>query len=503
MRGMTMSDDVKSRLYSAWGTMGVVAVFSLLNALIRRIAGPTLSMDDAKTALFTQRWQWGYQPDNPPLFEWLLTALQTFMGNGIWGFLLLKYLGLCAAAYFMHVAVSAYTDRRVAFVTTISAVLLYQIGWNFHQAFTHSALLVPGVLAALVAGLAYLRAPTIARAAIFGAAAGISLLTKYNAALFLVPFLISAAAAPETRKALLNARSVLILALMALILSPHIFWFLGQSSHYTETLDTTLGLAGGYWSRVGGGLETYLISVLTFFLPWGLLALWLRPKGGIAWQWEELILLRTSVIGLLALLAAIFLAGIGNVSERYLIPVLLPGYIAMMTALLRVRPNTAPQWLAASGAFAVLVMAIRIATYVHPGPPLCDKCGEFIPYEALAARVGEVVPEGATLIVREENTGGNMVRLFPHSKVRVFTSMLFDNPLTQHEDGRPCYLIWSEDMVYGVPLEESVEYAYTDPRTVMVTLPWRHFGERRQTTWGITPITDEEKYAHFCTSARP
>ena len=155
----------------------------------------------------------------------------------------------------------------------------------------------------------------------------------------------------------------------------------------------------------------------------------------------------------------------------------------------------------ACGVLAVLVVILRIVTYLFPGPPLCSDCREFVPYEGLEAPLSQMAPEGSILLVREENTGGNLVSMFPNSPVRVLTSFRLMNPV--RDEGRACYYVWSEDMVGGAPLEKVFTFAYEDSETVMVEVPWTHPLRKdgfRHTVWGITPITRPDLYAYFCTA---
>ncbi|MEZ5917693.1 MAG: hypothetical protein R3C40_09060 [Parvularculaceae bacterium] len=41
--------------------------------------------------MLTQSWRGGYLPENPPLFEWMLIAVQGLAGPALAGFLVVKY----------------------------------------------------------------------------------------------------------------------------------------------------------------------------------------------------------------------------------------------------------------------------------------------------------------------------------------------------------------------------------------------------------------------------
>ncbi|WP_370338140.1 ArnT family glycosyltransferase [Parvularcula marina] len=484
--------------YSLRLTLIVVTIFGVLSALVRRIAGDYLSMDDAKTNVFTQVWQWGYQPNNPPLFEWLIKILHHLTTGDLWSFLLVKYLALIVAAGFIHAAVRTYAGQREAFGTAIGMVLLYQVGWNFHQAFTHSALLLPAVSALIWAGLMSFRQPSYFHMFVLGLTVGISLLTKYNSGLFVAGYLLASLANPRIRTVILARRFIIAPLVTAAIILPHAIWFLAQSSAYRETLETTMGLEGAYWDRLGEGLLSLIVATISFYVPWAFLIAPLAKGKGLVWFSEERLLIRSTVLSLLIMVAAVVLFGMGNVSERYLIPVLLPAYVGVTSVVLRAQKSLRP-WVTLCVAIAVLVTVIRVVTYLFPGPPFCKDCREYIPYAALEEPIRAVAPEGSVLIVREENTGGNLVEMFPASPVRVLTSFNLINPIG--EEGLSCFYIWSEDMVGGVAVPPPLDYVYNDPRTVYVEAPWRHMLKPegfRKTVWGITPVDKPSLYELFC-----
>nr|WP_246408803.1 glycosyltransferase family 39 protein [Parvularcula dongshanensis] len=458
-------------------------------------------MDDAKTNLFTQVWQWGYQADNPPLFEWLIKLLHPLAGGGIYSFLVLKYAALAAAAGFLYLAARRFASREVSFGAAMGMVLLYQVGWNYHQAFTHSALLLTAVCGGMWSGLVLARRGRASDFAVFGAALGVGLMTKYNYILFAVPFLVAGLTLPEARGRLLKPAVLLVpLAAMPFLL-PHALWLLERGTAYSATLEGSLGLAGTRLERLGEGAEQLVIACVSFFLPWALIAVPFWRRGHAEATFESRILVRTSLIaiGLIGLGVAF---GVGSVSERYVIPALLPAYLAWTVRLLKAPRRLSP-YLTASAGFTVLVLAIRLAEFAFPGPPFCEDCRRFTPYEALEAKLAEATPSGSVYLSREENTAGNLVAAFPDAKVRSLNLLPFINPTD--ELSRPCYYVWSEDTVGGVPLEDVFAFAYDDPHTIYVDAPWRHplkpDGWRR-TRWGVTPLTGR-LYTQFCTPGRP
>ena len=488
------------------GTLFVAVLWGVLNALLRRAVSPWLSGDDAKTNLFTQAWRWGYQADNPPLFEWMTKLLHVVTPSDLWSFLVLKYACVVAAALFTHLSVRRMVGgaggERAGFVAAASLVLLYPVGWSLHQAFTHSALLLAASAAFVWALLRLTERRWTRDYLVLGAVLGVGLLSKYNFAILAAAGLAACALRPGTRRAVADPRLALSLALAAALVAPHAAWLVSGAEAYRSTLSVTLGLEGSHAGRALAGTGALLVAGLSFLLPWGLVAGWrwrgLRPVLREA----ERLLLTISGLGLALMLLGIVAVGASEVSERYVLPVMLPAYLALSAALLRAGAGRA--LLLASAAVAVLVIAVRTASALVPAPPFCDDCWDFVPYGALTETLAETVPPGSVLLAREENTAGNLVQAFPDAKVLSLNLIPFMNPT----DGtrRPCYYVWSEDMTHGVPLHPVFRFAYDDPQTVLVNALWRHplrTDGFRRTVWGVTPLDTPRLYERFCVPDAP
>ena len=492
-----------------YGTLIVAVLWGLANALLRRATSPWLSGDDAKTNLFTQVWQWGYQADNPPLFEWLTKLLHLATPSDLWSFLVLKYACVAAAMVFVHLSVRGIARRagegaadRAGFTAAASLVLLYPVGWSLHQAFTHSALLLAASAAFVWAALRVDEAPRAARFALLGLVAGLGLLSKYNFLLIALPLVLAAGLDPSRRRRFYRSGLLLALLIALVIAWPHLTWFRAQGAAYADTASVTLGLEGAHAARAASGVGALLAAGLTFLAPFGLLAAWRWRRVRPALAEPERFLMATTGVALAILLAGIVLIGVSEVSVRYLIPALLPAFVALASAT--IRGGGGPLLLRASGIVAALILMLRTIAALVPAPPFCDDCWDFVPYGTLTDRLAEVTPPGSVYLAREENTAGNLVQAFPDARVLSLNLIPAMNPT----DGtrRPCYYVWSEDMTHGVPLFAVFRFAYDDPETVMVDAPWRHplreAGFRR-TVWGVTPLDEPRLYERFCVPGAP
>jgi 4-amino-4-deoxy-L-arabinose transferase-like glycosyltransferase len=55
------------------------------------LLSPTLGIDDVQEAMFAQTWELGYDPEQPPLYTWLLLAVFKLVGVNLFGLTLLRY----------------------------------------------------------------------------------------------------------------------------------------------------------------------------------------------------------------------------------------------------------------------------------------------------------------------------------------------------------------------------------------------------------------------------
>ena len=481
-------------------TLTIAAAWGIAHSLLYRAFSSALSGDDAKTNLFTQRWQWGYQDDNPPLFEWLATLLHHVTPGDLWTFLILKYAALTAAAGFLHLAVRRVAGERAGFAAAMGLVTLYPVGWSLHQAWTPSALLLAVVCAGLWAGLRLTAEGRARDFALFGLVLGVGLLTKYNVLLFALPLLIAGFCHKETRRRLTSWRIALIPAAALPLVLPHALWLWQRKGAYRDSLDVTLGLAGSHAERVASGLSGLAEAVIGFAVPWIFIwAIFVRrtPREGRVVPEARLFAVTTSV-GVAALALSIVAFGIGEVSERYVLPIMLPFYAGGMIWLMVNKPAAYGRLLAAAAVTAAVMLVVRAISLAQPGPPYCDDCWAFVPYDRLHEALAETTPPGSIYLAREENTAGNLVAAFPEAQVLSLNLMQAMNPTDG--TGRPCYYVWSESMTGGVPLFPVFAFAYHDMWTVKVDAPWQHpFRENgfRRTDWGITPLTGE-LYERFC-----
>jgi Dolichyl-phosphate-mannose-protein mannosyltransferase len=486
----------------------VTAAWGLINTLVRRLAGENLAMDDPKLNVFAQTWQFGYLPENPPLFEWILHSVQLLTGPNLASFQILKYTLLIVFAGFLYSSAKRVTGtEKWAALTVWSSILLYQIGWNYHLTLSHSLALIAMTTMSLWAGFRLIERRTITDYAIFGLACGLGLLSKYNFGGFLFVFLFAAGLDPRLRTAMLDVRLLLSFSIAALLFTPHLIWLIGNIEFTWEITSRKLGLEGPYLTRVFDGLQSSFIAILSFFLPFLLFVAAIAPRAfKISLQEEmpfERLCRRSLPISLTLIISGVVIFGIANVSERYVIPFLIPGFLWMMARVKRAISDGPREkaWMSSIIGFAAIVVVLRVVNVGAAGPPFCERCDRWIPYAALQTAIAD---NGLDLdgiyVGYEENTAGNLRRFLPDASIRA-GNMLFYNPVHENNEMRACYFVWSEELL-GQPVEDHYRYIAESPQTINVDAIWHHPMREsgwRHTHWGISPVPlDSPFYAEWC-----
>ena len=464
-------------LVSAGGAASLIALYGLVHIVIGLTTTPSLALDDAKLNVLVQSFQAGYLVDNPPLYEWMLGGVQRVSGPGLFSFLFLKYaLWLVTAMACRQTLRLAGCDHGGATAGAIGLVLFYQYGWNYHQAFTHSLALIATTALFWWALIALVRAPRLSGYVLLGVMLGLGAIAKYSFAPAALIALGAAASHADGRRALLHPFLAVTALTAMVIVAPHVHWALGDGRALGETLEARfLENPAPYAARLASGLPQSLWAVVSFFLPavavffvlfrahvWRGVHPWASTSGAV-----EPILLRAALAGVAALPFAVIVLGLADIQERYAVGLLYPAALFMLAQVLRLCPGAAGRVLAASGAVIVVIMGVRIAQGVVAGPPFCSKCRQFVPYEALFAKIDEAGWAEADLVAMNDLTAGNVRRLAPRARVRSAHLPAYTPP--RMGEG-PCIFIWSDEL--GAPAPALVTDAVLPQSLVRVDAPW-------------------------------
>ena len=498
------------RISSVYAVTALFALYALLHAGAARLAGPTLALDDAKLNVVAQSFQRGYLPANPPLFEWLLILAQHVAGPGALGFALVKTTFFAAAGGFAYLAAKELLPNRLwAALCALSLLLLFQFGWNYHQAFTHTTALIAATAFFWFALARLLRAGSMRDYALLGVALGVGLMAKYSFAGAVLAAFAALALQREGRRALANPRLLLSLAIAALLLAPHASWVAVNNAGLAEGMTTRLTEGGvePHWRRAAQGVPSALGVMIAFFLPLGLVATALlrrtlpdlasAPSPGLRLARDA------TLIGAAGLLAAVVIVGMGRMEDRYVIPFLYPAVFVIAAALMRAPGERANATILAfcAASFAVFCLGFKLATVLRPGPPFCDSCRQFVVFEPLRdALVSRGFAGEGTLVGFDETTAGNLRRLFPQARILAWSLPAYAPP--QAPSGAPCFFVWSLDLGPAPP--ETLLAGIGEAQAARVESLTRPLArERRRTEWTVAAIEpDGPIYDQICARRR-
>ncbi|MYZ50060.1 ArnT family glycosyltransferase [Propylenella binzhouense] len=467
------------------GTTLVLALaYALVFAALRLAFSDSIATDDSQENVFAQVWSLGYQARQPPLYVWLLKLVQSVLGPGIEGFVLVRYLLMVAfAGLAAAVARRVVRDPAWAVASAASYAAIYQIGWMQHQMFTHTAMLMVTLTAGMLAFMRYVEAPSLGRALVLGAAIGLGGLSKHSYWIFPVLLCLVALRRPAIRHRLDWRHLVLAAFVAALLYSPYALWLVQAKGSVAAEAQATVRHLAGFGDRVVRGLPSVAGAVLGFLFPLLLLVAaivpqsldprrrspvpppgrpdWLRLLGDLA------------AAGLVVLVAALLLFGVATFKERHMHALFLLAPLWLMGragALGSSRQRTI--LVAAFGVVAAAAALVRTATFLYPDRPFCTPvCRETKPYRELGPALAGAGYGAATLVATENDLAGNLRALLPGA--RVVSTALPIETLPPASPGAACVLVWESAPEPVPPPPDVAARAIPGAPEGEVSIPWR------------------------------
>lgn len=401
-----------------------VLLYVLVHAGFRLIASSTLGEDDTLEQILVQDLRAGYNPRQPPLYDWVLYGVQKVIGTGLLSFLVIKYAALTVSVVFLYL--SAYRilkDRVWALLTAESLALIYQIAWRYHEGFTHEVLAMVAVTATLWAMLRLHDRGRAADYALFGVISGFGLLTEPNYTVYQMCLWGAVALQPSIRRAVVTPMLAVSTVIALTIASPFVVWVISDATH----------LDAYFRPSVHGHLRDMLVGVkdavrgpfmylapLIVIVPAVFPGFLLRAGADVREVWQKAfaddaadlprLVLSTMLLGIALSIVGGLVFGIGG----YAMHVLMPLYVTSVIWLISVAQRTGrarerrPVLARVALAIAVLALVARLANmFVYD--PVCKKCRWGIPYDRLAAALRADGLDGTgTIIVGDDELGGNL-----------------------------------------------------------------------------------------------
>ncbi|QKK25861.1 ArnT family glycosyltransferase [Rhizobium hidalgonense] len=307
-----------------------LAVYFLLNIVLRISLPHTLDLDEAEQAFYSQYLLAGYGPQ-PPFYNWIQYAIVSVTGISMWVLSVPKNIILFGCDLFYGLAArEALKNRSLAAVAMLSLITLPQVGLMAQRELTHTVALLFATSLFLFGFFRTLRRPTVGSYLVIGIATGIGLISKYNFAI--LPFAAFIAVLPdrEWRNRLFDWRLLPAIAIAILIILPHALWLpdnLASASGPTLERMTAEHEAAAGLPRIGQGLLSLVIAVIGFVaLPIVLIAAAFRRDFFRALASTNpmiRVIERMMIVSLIAFAGVVVFAGASDIHERWLDPCLL------------------------------------------------------------------------------------------------------------------------------------------------------------------------------------
>ena len=418
---------------SAQGALVLWGALLLFLWLMRSCVFVGAGADDGETLVHTQHWALGYDARNPPLFTWLVLLVQQITGPVVASVVLVKFALLGGAYCFLYLgARHALGDERLAALAALTPLAMYHVVWVTAFHLTHTSALAFSVTFTFYALTRLERRGDLANYAIFGAAAGVGLLAKYNYPLFAAALLIAAVSEKSLRPSVLNMRCLAALAGAAALAAPHYLWLLDWTASHRDAFAALLEkrfalnyAAEGYTSGLVGLIDAPL-AVLHFLLPALVFlvllfprACWRAGQGPAPSERYRRLLGRALLLLVVVAIAAVGILGIPRLKIHYMFVLLLfPVYFFA-------RVQAAGAWersIRTYGTVLVILAALvgaAVTVKFFTDPKRSSKAHHNMPYAALAQELAKAGFQSGTILGDwfTYSVAGNLRPYFPDSRV--------------------------------------------------------------------------------------
>jgi 4-amino-4-deoxy-L-arabinose transferase-like glycosyltransferase len=214
---------------ATYGPAAIATIFVVTVARIVLLGASPLNLyfDEA------QYWVWAQDPafgyfSKPPLIAWIIAGTTSLFGDSEVSVRLASPIIHALTSGLVFLLARNLYDARVGFWSSVLYLTLPAVTVSSAIISTDVPLMAAWA-ASLIAVERSIKHQSYAWAAAAGAAIGIGLLAKYAMGYFALGLIVFAAASPQGRRFLLSRRSLLTLAVAALVIAPNILWNFSNS----------------------------------------------------------------------------------------------------------------------------------------------------------------------------------------------------------------------------------------------------------------------------------
>jgi len=443
----------------------IIAYF-VLQAVLMTLIRNGASFDGAEQLITSQSLEWGYGRSQPPLYTWLLVALDTVIPaplaaeHGLKAMLFIAgYLAIFATA--QRIGLSRPASALAMFAT----FLLPEIGWQAQTAYTHSTLVFAtgALLLYVYAGLT--PRSSLWQHALFGTLAGVALLSKFSAGFLILAMIVGLIFCGQVRAIFGRKQALAGLACFVLVTAPHAIWSLNH-------LDLLFALSNRFEIHAYAnpivarviGLLTYLSSVAIFIAPLAVIAV---VTAGWPWRFTrpmtegERRLHAMFVAGLIIMALTPILSGASDFAPRWPLAAVFPFGLLAASFVERTQPGkVAAVALIGAGVGVAMLLAMNVRAALPGSRSEND-------YTALLAAIEQRAGPVRSVAFLDYPILANLRIARPELRL-----VMPAFPFTQrYLDGETIFL-WTGDDGFPPELQAQVRAAGRDPdRLVTVEIP--------------------------------
>ncbi|MDH7789576.1 hypothetical protein QBD00_000459 [Ochrobactrum sp. AN78] len=418
-------------------------------------------LDDAEQLANIGYLDWGYGGSQPPLYTWITNIAASVLGTSMLTLQIVKF-GMLASLFLSVFGAMRLLgfSRVVASASMLGLFLVPQIGWESQRALTHSIAGTAGCGWAFLAFAWHMRSRHVGSAAVLGITMTAAILGKFNASIFVVMLIATGLSVPEYRRILLSKLSLVTIIAFGISFAPTGLWMLAhKSSVIARSAKLQIGASGDLFADrlhgVGSFVEAaFLFSIVALAIA-GIIALIHfkeRTSPPKPFTPGETFMRHLLVIGMLIVLFGVVAAGVNNIKDRWLQPVLflLPAATAAWFSHYRTGSNALRDFARVSVVAALIVPPILAyyLTYGSSTPPYGQ-----LEYQRL---YDEVKHQGEfkTILTDNAQIPGNF-RLFDPSLQVIHP----ETPFGAANAARPTLVMWFGDATPNERIEALINEA--------------------------------------------
>lgn len=248
----------------------LAAIYCILQACIVTsvswLTGTAASIDDAEQLIYVPYLWAGYGGSQPPLFTWIFWTFAQVIGPNLLTLKIIKYLLLFLTFFSVHRTLTLLGfSLLTASAGALGMMTMPQIFWESQHTLTHSVAALAFSALAVLALVNLVRTGTTLAYLLFGVAAALSMLSKFNDSIFMVAILLAAISVPAYRAVIVSRRFLLSIVAMLLVLMPTIIWSVANmQAVLARTRKLGLATTGSFLEIRATGFGQLLESIFNF-----------------------------------------------------------------------------------------------------------------------------------------------------------------------------------------------------------------------------------------------